>query len=157
MPRPVRVAQLIESLQLSPHPEGGWFREVFRDTAQVLHPTKRLSRSAMTHIYFLLEAGTFSALHRVAQVELWHNVEGGPLELTTIDQAAGVDQRVLESGQVHAVPAFAWQAARPLGAYALCGCTVAPGFDFADFEMPSRAEMLSRFPQHAELVTALTR
>jgi predicted cupin superfamily sugar epimerase len=157
MPRPVRVAQLIESLQLLPHPEGGWFREVFRDTAQVLHPAKGVQRSAMTHIHFLLEAGTFSALHRVAQVELWHHVEGGPLELTTIDPSGCVGRRVLEPGQVHGVPAFVWQAARPLGAYALCGCTVAPGFDFADFEMPPRAELLACFPQHAELVMGLTR
>lgn len=157
MTHPARVAQLIETLRLAPHPEGGFFREVYRDAAQVLHPTKGVPRSALTHIFFLLEGGTFSALHRVAQVELWTFVEGAPLELTVLEERGTVERRVLEAGQVSAVPALAWQAARPLGAFTLCGCTVAPGFDFDDFEMPARTELLGRFPQHAALVTALTR
>jgi predicted cupin superfamily sugar epimerase len=155
--RNVRATQLIDQLGLAPHTEGGFFREVFRDAVQVLHPVKGVKRSALTHIYFLLEAGAFSALHRVAQVELWHHVEGGPLELTVIEPDGRVEQRVLNQGQVSAVPALAWQAARPLGAYALCGCTVAPGFDFEDFEMPPRADLLALFPQHVALVSALTR
>jgi hypothetical protein len=156
MPRTKRASQLIETLGLTPHPEGGFYREVFRDDSQVLHPVKGVPRSALTHISFLLEAGTFSALHRVAQTELWHHVEGGPLELTLIAPAGAVTQQVLTPGQVAAVPPFWWQAARPLGDYALCGCTVAPGFDFADFELPPREALLALFPQHEVLVTSLT-
>jgi predicted cupin superfamily sugar epimerase len=157
MARHPRAAALLESLALAPHPEGGFYREVYRDPAQVLHPTKATPRSAVTHIYFLLEEGTFSALHRVAQVELWHHVEGAPLELTQLSEAGALEVRLLQPGEVCAVPAFAWQAARPLGGFALCGCTVAPGFDFADFELPEREVLLARFPQHAEMVRELTR
>jgi predicted cupin superfamily sugar epimerase len=157
MPRHPRAAQLTESLGLLPHPEGGFFREVYRDPAQVPHPAKGVPRSAVTHIHFLLDAGAFSALHRVAQVELWHHVEGAPLELTVFSEAGEVTVRVLQPGEVCAVPAHAWQAARPLGPFALCGCTVAPGFDFDDFELPPRQALLERFPQHAALVVALTR
>jgi predicted cupin superfamily sugar epimerase len=157
MTRHVRAAQLIEELQLAPHPEGGFFKEVYRDAAQVLHPMKGVPRSALTHIFFLLEAGTFSAFHRVAQVELWTHVEGAPLELTVIDERGGLERRVLGERQVSAVPARWWQAARPLGDFTLCGCTVAPGFDFDDFELPPRAQLLAQFPEHAEVVTALTR
>lgn len=159
-----RARHLVDSLGLQPHPEGGHYREVVRDEARVRHPTKEAWRSALTHIHFLLEAGAFSALHRVAQVEVWHHVEGGPLELTLVHEAEGTPPRVetvvlgREPGQrlLHAVPALAWQAARPLDAYTLCGCSVAPGFEFEDFELPPREALLARFPTLHPLVTALT-
>ncbi len=118
-----RARHLVDCLGLQPHPEGGHYREVVRDEARVRHPTKDAWRSALTHIHFLLEAGAFSALHRVAQVEVWHHVEGGPLELTLVHEAEGAPPRVetvvlgREPGQrlLHAVPPMAWQAAPPAG------------------------------------------
>jgi predicted cupin superfamily sugar epimerase len=156
------VARLIELLDLRPHPEGGYFRETWRSPL-ALGGLPHGSRSASTAIYFLLPAGAFSALHRVASDEVWHHYAGDPVELHVIEGNVhrtwllGSD---LARGQQpqRVVPAGAWQAAVPIGArWALCGCTVAPGFDFSDFEMPSREEALGLLPDHAELVTRLTR
>lgn len=126
-----RARHLIETLELQPHPEGGWYREVFRSGARVVRERDGASRSALTTIYFLLVEGTFSAWHRVRSDEVWHFYEGDPLELLTRDGATRLDA----TNRVHVIPANVWQAARPLGAYTLAGCTVAPGFEFEDFEM----------------------
>jgi uncharacterized protein len=127
-----RARELIETLGLQPHPEGGWYRQVYRSEEKVVRQRDGAERSALTTIYFLLMEGTYSAWHRVASDEVWHFYEGDPLELLIRDAAA---VRLDAANRVHVVPAGAWQAARPLGAYALVGCTVGPGFDFADFEM----------------------
>ena len=159
-----RARALIETLSLSPHPEGGHYRESVRAEQRVAHPLHGEARSALTCIEFLLVEGSFSALHRVRQIEVWHHLEGDPLELHLIDERSQAHRRIVlgkevENGQVHqaAVPADVWQAAVPVGSYVLCGCTVAPGFDFADFSMPSRAELLPRFPEHHALIERLTR
>ncbi len=155
------AARIIETLGLKPHPEGGWFAETVRAPLRVSAPQGE--RSAHTAIYFLLLEGTFSALHRVRSDELWHHYDGAPLELTTLDDQGRSHLHVLghdfDAGQRPQVlvPAGVWQAAVPRGGWSLCGCTVAPGFDFADFELPPRAELLRRFPAHADLVTRLTR
>jgi len=158
--------QVIESLGLLPHPEGGFFVETFRAEALPSPLPGRGERSASTAIYFLLRAQDFSALHVVASDEVWHHYAGDTLELHCFDER-GTHRSVrlgaaLDQGErpQHVVKCGELQAARVLpGAhgYALCGCTVAPGFDFADFRMPERAELLERLPQHRELVTALTR
>jgi predicted cupin superfamily sugar epimerase len=153
---------VVEVLGLAPHPEGGFFRETFRAPLAITAPQG--ARAASTAIYFLLPAGAFSALHRVRSDEVWHHYDGDPVELYTLrdDGAAAVVRlgRDLARGdrpQV-VVPAGVWQAAVPVGdRYALCGCTVAPGFDFADFEMPSRALLSERFPDLRDLVLRLTR
>ena len=130
------VAKLVESLGMQPHPEGGWFSETFRD-----RPTDG-GRGALTQIFYLLGAGHISAWHRVTDAtEVWHHYAGGPLLLSvsvdgreTVEHAMGPD--VLAGQLPHAVvPPGAWQSARPLGDWALCGCTVAPAFEFAGFEM----------------------
>jgi len=149
-----------ELLGLAPHPEGGFFRETFRAARRLSEP----ERAASTAIYFLLRSGEFSAFHAVTSDEVWHLYLGAPVELHTIDEAGRYDVRVLgtdlraaERPQI-VVPASVWQAARVLGdGFSLCGCTVAPGFDFADFEMPSRAELCARFPSHAARIAELTR
>ena len=134
-----RVDALIRDLSLAPHPEGGWYREIFRSTATVRPPDGRGDRSALTTIFFLLPSGEISRWHRVRSDEVWHLYEGGPLELTVAPPDLGrLDRIVLSAaldgdGPVHTVPAGWWQTARPLGDYALTGCTVGPGFDFADF------------------------
>jgi uncharacterized protein len=123
-------------LGLQPHPEGGWYRERFRSPRQVQPDDGRPPRAALTTIDFLLGRGQFSAWHRVRSDEVWHLLEGGPLCLWTLDSAgARVQRSVLAAGaeRCHVVDAGAWQAAEPLGDWALCGATVGPGFDFADF------------------------
>ena len=134
-----RAEELIRLLDLRPHPEGGWYRETYRSAVQVT-ALQRPVRSALTTIYYLLAAGGFSAWHRVRSDEVWHWYEGEPLELmlATPDCSAVQRHRVgmvsPATEPVVTVPAGWWQAARPLGELALCGCTVAPGFEFEDFE-----------------------
>lgn len=155
---------LVDALSLVPHPEGGHFRETFR-SAHAVTGTTGAQRAASTAIYYLLPAGSFSAWHRVSSDEVWHHYDGDPLELFLLTDAGALSQVTLgrpsEGDGVlpqHVVPAGVWQACRPRGArFSLMGCTVAPGFDFADFEMPTRAHLLERFPAHADLVAALTR
>jgi len=138
VPRP---DDLIAALGLRPHPEGGWYAEVFRSASSVEPADGRGTRRALTTIYFLLTAGQASRLHRVSSDEVWHFYEGDPLELTIAPgDLASLSMTTLgpageSSAPVFTVPAGFWQGARPLGAYTLVGCTVGPGFDFADFEM----------------------
>ena len=138
-----RAAELIEALALAPHPEGGFYREIWRAPQGVAPNDRRGARSALTAIYFLLPAGAVSRWHRVRSDEIWHHYEGAPLELLLVPSDALRLERVrlgpLAEGQapVRCVPARRWQAARSLGAYTLVGCTVGPGFEFADFELLS--------------------
>lgn len=133
-----RAQELICTLGLQPHPEGGFYRETFRSGQEVV-VAGRPARRAVTNIYFLLAAGSFSAWHRVSADEIWHWYEGQPLELLLApDDFREVHMHRLGTvgegtGPSVTVPAGWWQAARPLGAFALCGCTVAPGFEFDDF------------------------
>ncbi len=130
------AAGIIARLGLEPHPEGGWYRETFRDDA----PDG--GRAASTAIFYLLEQGQVSAWHRVNDaVEVWHHYAGGPLKISLAapdgparDVVLGVDLDAGQSPQV-VVPKGWWQAARPLGGWTLVGCTVAPGFEFAAFEL----------------------
>ena len=154
-----RAAELITSLGLVPHPEGGHFAEVYRSGSRVRPLDARRERAALTTIYFLLTSGQVSCWHRVASDEAWHFYEGDPLELLAADgEFEKVTRRVLgPAGQdmqpVHVVRAGHWQAARSTGEYSLVGCTVAPGFEFADFEMlrdrPELADVMRR--RHPEL------
>jgi uncharacterized protein len=128
-----RAQALIAQLGLQPHPEGGWYREVFRSPLVVQPADERPPRSALTSIDFLLEAGQFSAWHRVRSDEAWHLLEGG-LTLWLLPPALDALHRVdLREQRRHVVPAGWWQAAEPQGAFAYVGATVGPGFDFADF------------------------
>ena len=145
-----RARELIRILGLQPHPEGGAFREVFRSPLPVRPGDGRPERSALTAIYFILADGGASRWHRVSSDESWCWLEGDPLELWRMTDAAG-PARCQTLGPVadgvHAVgvvPAGEWQAARTRGAYTLVACMVGPGFDFADFDM------LSDLPAEAE-------
>jgi predicted cupin superfamily sugar epimerase len=133
-----RAADLIDMLGLTPHPEGGWYRELYRSADEVARDG--VARAALTSIYFLLAAGQLSRWHVVTLDEVWHFHEGDPLELLSYRPGDGaVDVLTLGPPALggprpqHVVARDVWQAARPTGAYALVGCTVAPGFDFADF------------------------
>ena len=159
-----RPAHLISTLGLQPHPEGGFYREVHRSASRVSPSDSRGDRAALTTIYFLLAAGTQSRWHQVDSDEVWHFYEGDPLELLELDaHATTMDRHRLgligddDASPVRTIPAGAWQAARPLGAYTLVGCTVGPGFEFADFRMladdPDRAATVrAAWPDVASLV-----
>lgn len=136
-----RAEHLVTALGLTPHPEGGYFTEVFRSPAAVRPDDGRPARAALTIIYFLLTEGEVSRWHRVASDEAWHFLEGDPLEIVTADPSFETLSRHLLGplaegvAPICTVPANAWQAARPIGSYTLVGCAVAPGFDFEDFEL----------------------
>jgi predicted cupin superfamily sugar epimerase len=122
--------RIIALLNLQPHPEGGYFRETFRDMSG------SGGRAYSTAIYFLLKAGEVSRWHRVDAAEVWHFYRGAPLELR-IDKQTYVLGPNLDEAQAPQVivPPHAWQSARSLGDYTLVGCTVAPGFEFTHFEL----------------------
>jgi predicted cupin superfamily sugar epimerase len=137
-----RAAELMDRLGLQAHPEGGYYREVFRSESVVEPSDRRGARTALTTIYFLLTRGTWSRWHRVRSDEVWHLYEGGPVELFDVDLDARALTRhcldVVADGErapVYTIAAGHWQAARAAGEYALAGCTVGPGFEFADFEL----------------------
>ena len=136
-----RATDLIATLALQPHPEGGWYRRLHTSALQVQPGDGRGARAALTLIHYLLVAGTHSRWHRVRSDECWHWCEGAPLELLVAAPDSGEIERVqlgpfdAQSRPVHVVPAGRWQAARPLGDFTLVACSVGPGFDFADFEL----------------------
>ncbi len=152
-----RAAELVRALGLAPHPEGGFFREVFRSTSSVTPATAADTRDALTTIYFLLAEGQFSRWHGLASDEIWHHYEGDAVELVVATPAMDRIERstlgALAAGAepLRVVPALHWQTARALGSYALCGCTVGPGFEFRDFrflfdDAPATAALASRAP-----------
>ena len=159
----------IKKLQLTPHVEGGAFREIYRSSLSV--PGQSLpvlfqgDRNICTSIYFLLQKGQFSAFHRIASDELWHFYAGDPLLIHEISHAGLLVTHRLgsdpEAGEVFqtVIKAGSWFASVPEmpGEYALVGCTVAPGFDFADFELAGRDALSEHYPQHAALIRTLTR
>lgn len=160
--------ELIANLELFRHPEGGWFRETYRScetvSAQALPERFAGERTFSTAIYFLLEAGDISALHRIKSDEIWHFYSGSTLLIHTIfpdgryqEQHLGSDLVAGERYQA-VVPAGCWFGAELAAApFALVGCTVSPGFDFADFEMADRWQLTACYPQHAELIERMTR
>jgi predicted cupin superfamily sugar epimerase len=163
-----RAEELISLLGLTQHPEGGWFRETYR-AAETL-PAAALpdrfggDRSFSTAIYFLLAKGDTSAFHRIKSDELWHFHAGTTLTIHIFSPAGeyhscrlGSELAAGDSFQV-IVPARCWFGAEVTGAgeFTLTGCTVAPGFDFADFEMAERQSLLAQFPAHGELIRRLT-
>lgn len=158
-----RAELLIRRLGLTPHPEGGHFREVFRSARTVSDAPGAPVRAALTTIYFLLAKGQWSRWHRLAHDELWHFYEGDPLELIWLPpDLSRAERHVLapagEGGEaVIGVPASCWQAARTRGEYTLAGCTMGPGFDVQDFELLSQrpdeaAAVNARFPEFSDLI-----
>ncbi len=159
----------IEKLALAKHPEGGWFRETYRSAGTIsgnaLPAGFNGTRNFSTAIYFLLDGDDFSAFHRIKSDELWHFYAGSSLIIHVIDKA-GEYRRIRlgdnpDNGETlqAAVPADCWFGAclDSLGSYALVGCTVAPGFDFRDFEMGDAEELIRLYPRHAAIIRRLTR
>ena len=164
-----RIKELIESLELLPHPEGGYYKETYR--SEGLIETESLSkdysgpRYYSTGIYFLLTANVFSAFHKINQDEMWHFYDGHPIELHMIT-ADGQHECVIIGKDLvkgehlqYVVPGGVWFASRVAkkAEYSLLGCTVSPGFDFNDFVLPSYKELSEKFPRHEAIIKELTR
>ena len=136
-----RVQTLIRTLNLVPHPEGGWFRRTFRSALDVRRTNDRARRAALTAIVYLLPGGEISRWHRIGADETWHHYEGAEIQLLDLDPESG-DCNTHRLGPVgedsfpqRTIAAGHWQAARAPHGYALMGCSVAPGFDFKDYIM----------------------
>ncbi len=147
------AAETIRRLALVPHPEGGYYRETFRSAATLHLPDGR-RRVASTAILYLLPPDARSAWHRVASDEVWHHYDGGALHLHQLGTGTS---RLDPANPQAVVPAGVWQAAEPESEAVLCGCTVAPGFDFADFEMGNGEVLIRQFPAEAALIRRLLR
>lgn len=161
--------RIVHRFGLLPHPEGGYFKEIYRSGLSV-QPVSRetrpeSTRRAGTLIYFLLAEQQFSAFHRVRGAdEIWHLYAGGPLELHVIDHEGRYIPQTLTTDLERGEPASVvgagwWQAARlaPGVPWAFCGCTVSPGFEFSDFEMPPAEELIEAHAEHETIIRALTR
>jgi len=149
----VNAEDVVRRLGLLPHPEGGFYRETYRSALTLDLPDGR-RRAVCTAIHYLLPAGTWSTWHRVASDEIWHHYDGGPLRLHLL----GMGTRILQRGDPQAVvPAGVWQAAEPGAGAVLCGCTVSPGFDFADFELGRAEALLASHPTQEALIRRLLR
>lgn len=160
--------EIIDKLNLQEHPEGGYFKETYRSEGMIpeasLEEKYKGDRNHSTGIYFLLTSEKFSAFHKINQDEMWHFYKGTSLKLHTISADGHYSFVIigndLEKGELpqHTVKGGDWFAAEVIdpNSYTLVGCTVAPGFDFADFVLPSKAELTSLFPQHQEVINKLT-
>lgn len=163
------VQQLIQQYNLQPHPEGGWYKETYKSDEYISGSTlpERFggSRVFSTAIYFLLEQGNFSAFHRIKSDECWHFYAGDPLVVYVMQLNGRLDiihlGNDIEKGQVFqfVVPANCWFASRPApgSTFCLVGCTVAPGFDFTDFELAKASSLTALFPQHKAIIEELCR
>ncbi len=158
-----RPKYLIATLELIPHPEGGYYGELYRSATTVMPADGRGQRASLTTIYFLLTAGTVSRWHRVQSDEVWHFYEGAALDLWMAPPDWGqVSRHCLgplagERRPAWTVPAGWWQAARSAGGYSLMGCTVGPGFDFQDFALAAdqadaASALRTNHPESAELL-----
>ena len=157
----------IDHLQLKPHPEGGFYKESYRSAGTIssscLPSDFSGDRSFSTAIYFLLQAGDFSAFHKIKSDECWHFYEGETLLVHILQQngfynCIKLGRKLLDGERLqYVVPAGAWFASEPANSsfFSLVGCTVAPGFDFADFEMAHKENLLELFPQHDSLIRRL--
>lgn len=163
-----KINGIVSKLDLLPHPEGGFYKESYRSSELIKQSylPNRFSgdRNFSTAIYFLLTSGNFSAFHRIQQDEVWHFYEGVPLNVHVITPEGKYTKHKV--GHIHqglqpqlVVPKGCWFASNidQEESYTLVGCTVAPGFDFADFELASRQDLIYLFPEHKTIINKLTR
>lgn len=164
----MNIDYLVKHLQLQPHPEGGFYKEVYRSTTTI--PSDALpnypgDRNHCTSIYFLLTSDNFSGFHRIKQDEIWNFYGGSPLYVHVIDREGNYTRyevgMELEKGATPqlVVPGGCWFASsvKDSNNYSFVGCTVAPGFDFEDFELATFESLSKEYPQHKEIIRQLTR
>jgi predicted cupin superfamily sugar epimerase len=165
----IQAITLVKKLDLQPHPEGGYFKEVYRSNEIIeksgLPERYESSRCFGTSIYYLLEGEQFSSFHKIKSDEIWHFYLGSAIVLHLINSngeyskiVVGKDVENDEQLQF-TIPYGTWFAAevKDKSSYSLVGCTVSPGFDFADFEMGERKKLIEEFPAHENIITRLTR
>ncbi len=164
-----QAQKYIEKLQLKLHPEGGYYKEIYRAGDMILpkHLPKRYksSRNFSTSIYFLLEGNQVSNFHKLKSDEQWHFYDGSTIVIHVIDESGNLNKillgRNIENGETlqTVIKYNSWFAAElsDKTSFALIGCTVAPGFDFTDFELGKRDELIKTFPQFRELIYKLTK
>jgi len=162
------IENIINELKLEPHPEGGYFLETYRSLGEIneenLEGGYEGKRNYSTCIYFLLTSDKFSALHRIKQDEIWHFYDGSPILLHMISELGIHSEHVIgrdfNKGETpqFIVPGGCWFAAEVINKndYSLVGCTVSPGFSFKDFELKTRNELVSLFPNKVEIISKLT-
>lgn len=161
-----KIVELVETLELQPHPEGGFYTEVYRSEGLIETDEDDFpdGRHFSTSIYYLLTSDDQSDFHRIKSDEIWHHYEGSSLTIHLIS-GNGTYRKIhlgknLTKGQKpqQIVPADYWFGVTvdEPNSFALCGCTVSPGFDFEDFEMADRAALLKKYPDHEEIITQLT-
>jgi len=157
----------IQKLQLKKHPEGGYYREIYRsgEMISIDAPKKNLKRNVSTSIYFLLEGVQVSKFHRLKSDELWHFYDGSSVKVSVIDEKGKLSEIFLgkktDEGEVFqtVIKKNNWFAAEVLNkrSFTLIGCTVSPGFDFSDFELANRDYLLDSFPKYKSLITKFTK
>ena len=164
----MKSKEIIEKFKLEAHPEGGYFYENYRSSGKVHSPDlwdgAEGFRNYSTGIYFLLDKNQFSAFHRIKQDEIWHFYAGSTLLLHMINKDGNYKLikvgNNIKDGQFfqYVVPAGTWFSSEveDKNSFSFCGCTVSPGFDFRDFEMPKRKKLLSKFPNQQKIISRLT-
>ncbi|WP_114938556.1 cupin domain-containing protein [Mucilaginibacter endophyticus] len=157
------AAYYIRSLNLLPHPEGGYYREVFRSVGEVNRIGSAEVKQACTSIYYLLENEDFSGFHRIASDEIWYFHKGQPLLIHVIETDGSLISHELSDESTGSfsvvVPAGLWFSAelKTGEGFTLVSCAVAPGFDFSEFEMAKKVELVSECPHHEALLTRMCR
>ncbi|WP_106794394.1 cupin domain-containing protein [Aquimarina sp. Aq78] len=164
-----RIEKIVQKLDMNPHPEGGFYKETYRSEGvipqQILNEKFKGERNYCTAIYFLLTSDNFSAFHKINQDEIWHYYEGSSLFVHVIDlegkyhrYSVGIN---LDEGELPqlVVPAGCWFASsvKKEDSYSLVGCTVSPGFDFDDFELGEKKDLVQQFPEYKDVITQYTR
>lgn len=152
--------QMINQYKLDPHPEGGYFKEVYRSDENIDTTSKRSlngKRSLNTAIYYLLGSDDQSSFHRIKSDEIWHLYAGGPLDIHVLLPDKSYKKQTLSADSqdgsfVQIIPKYAWFAAKPVDKYVFAGCTVAPGFDFHDFEMAEEETLLKDYPAYQKII-----
>ncbi|MBI3883293.1 MAG: cupin domain-containing protein [Sphingobacteriales bacterium] len=159
----ISATELVQQFNMLPHPEGGYYKETYRCKEEI--KTESGSRNISTAIYFLLEQGNFSAFHKIKSDECWHFYAGASLNIYIINSNGSMEiiklGNNITNGETfqYIVPAGYWFASEPAinTAFSFVGCTVAPGFDFADFELAKAAELTKIYPGHKEIIKKLCR
>lgn len=160
--------EIIKLLDLQEHPEGGYFKETYRSEEiipnSILGTSYEGERNVSTGIYFLLTSEKFSTFHKINQDEMWHFYKGSPLKLHMITEDGNYSFVIIGNDLIkgelpqYTVKGGDWFAAEVLleNSYSFVGCTVAPGFDFRDFALPTSKELIDIFPQHQKIIQNLT-